>query len=977
MQNLFATVLLEELGIVVENRREVLSLLSVVVVQDGESLNVLGVRVRLLRNEFNQTHFAHLEHHVDDELEDSANVGEDNDLQESGQEVEQQVQLEEEQDQPQQVPPQDVQLDIEVEQVPQQDVQLAQEVEQEVEQDIQEGQPLQVAQPILGGIENIPQQQLDVVEGIAEGMVFVEEMPDIYGEQENVNPNIMNAPIQFVGIPVQEGVALGVLQEQVVNIQEPPALPPQQHDEIIPHDNDNGGEVEVEELEEFDIQVLEVEVDGDGDVVMLDLGEGDGEAGEGIDAQEPQIGHRYPLRDTRARREYREREQQRREREGDRNERGRRILGAQCLLYLRTRQLELASRSFSQFQCMNQDLTEKTEISPPLSILQQILHFKIHLQSGQHQLTEEELSQLLDNQGSKNELILYLIDEYITWAPANIEILVSLFAKRTSPDPEILVKTAACILRKEQMSESDDQVVLSLLNNASNRESILRQQILMKSCYALLWNRGVIQFDSKQFTSATIFFEASYSYSAAQDRAKTARAVGLCLLGSRNYSRALEWIALCHSVAGEHLEVADCFVSFKLALLRCDCEACEDSINLMIKCHDFEPHIMKIACQEAISSGMHKLAKKTLRKLHQMSLENASILQGLTESAILRCLIKCSLEILQIVYSNEEDYNEIINEICSEFDLVVKRLDSVGFNTFFGVFSDSGDVSVFAELEWFCFQSWNLALSSAEKEDHEKATVLFASSAMLMSNHPQPIHKQNSHTKTAYLLAASSALKIHDLNIDKNEAKSKSSLQTAKELIKRNKAIKEKDITDSDFLELFLDFEFVKRSGQMESLKRLIEGSRKSRSISGEHLIKLGMSFKDVAYQDPEISRMIFRIALQKLTAESSPRFDRIFMVQRMLIQQTYDLSQKLTLFQEALQLIQFHKRCASSFPAKEIHWLVASCWNQGLHDMRFNRREMALNFMTTSISLIEYCPELNERKESMLQEIERIKLSN
>eukprot|EP00210_Caulerpa_lentillifera_P004456 g4252.t1 len=330
MQNLFATVLLEELGIVVENRREVLSLLSVVVVQDGESLNVLGVRIRvlsghgniiyyfpleevaawarrtrvlLLGDEFNQTHFAHLEHHVDDEVEDSANVGGDYNSQESGQEVEQEVQLEEE-------------LEEEQEQVvPYQNVQLAQEVEQEHQ--------IQAAQPVLGGIENIPQQQLDVVEGIAEGMVFVEEMPDMYGEQENVNPNIMDAPIQFVGIPVQEGVALGVLQEQVVNIQEPPALPPPQHDEIVPIDHDNGGEVEVEEVEEFEIQV--VEVDGDGDVVMIDLGEGEGEVGEGIDAQEPQIGHRYPLRDTRARRQYREREQHRREREGDRNERGRRV----------------------------------------------------------------------------------------------------------------------------------------------------------------------------------------------------------------------------------------------------------------------------------------------------------------------------------------------------------------------------------------------------------------------------------------------------------------------------------------------------------------------------------------------------------------------------------------------------------------------------------------------------------------------------
>eukprot|EP00210_Caulerpa_lentillifera_P008420 g8032.t1 len=219
-------------------------------------------------------------HHACDEVEDSTFMGDYNPP-ENGQEVEQNVQLEH-------------------------------EVEQKVEEEIQQGNLLHEAQHenVLEGLENVPQEQVDTVEGIAEGMVVVEMIPDVYGEQENVNPNIMNAPIPVVGIPFQEGVAIGVLQEEVVNVQEPPILPPQEHDEIVPIDNDNEG--------------LEVEVDGDGDVIMVDVGEdvGDGVAGEEIGVQEAQIGHRYPLRDTRARREYREREQQRRDRVGDRDEEG-------------------------------------------------------------------------------------------------------------------------------------------------------------------------------------------------------------------------------------------------------------------------------------------------------------------------------------------------------------------------------------------------------------------------------------------------------------------------------------------------------------------------------------------------------------------------------------------------------------------------------------------------------------------------------
>eukprot|EP00210_Caulerpa_lentillifera_P006463 g6175.t1 len=342
MQNLFATVLLEELGIVVENRREVLSLLSVVVVQDGESLNVLGIRIRLLSghgnliyyfpleevatwtrrtrmlllgNEFNQIHFAHLEHHVDDELEDSANTEEYNPPEEE-QEVEQQVQLEQEIHQ-------DVQLAPEVEQEAHQAVQL--EVEQEVQVQAH-AHALHEAHHgnVLQAVENLPQQQANIVEGIAQGMVAVEEMPDVYGEQENVNPNIMDAPIAFVGIPFHEGVAIGVPQNQVVHVEEPPMLPPQPNDQLVVGDIDNGGlevEAEVEEVEEFEIQVEEVDIDGDGDVVMMDVGVVD----EEVDVQEPQLGHRYPLRDTRARREYHQREQERRDRAGDRNDEGRRV----------------------------------------------------------------------------------------------------------------------------------------------------------------------------------------------------------------------------------------------------------------------------------------------------------------------------------------------------------------------------------------------------------------------------------------------------------------------------------------------------------------------------------------------------------------------------------------------------------------------------------------------------------------------------
>lgn len=55
--------------------------------------------------------------------------------------------------------------------------------------------------------------------------------------------------------------------------------------------------------------------------------------------------------------------------------------------------------------------------------------------------------------------------------------LVHLLNRRTPPDPEILLKTASCLLTKEQDSESVDQIIFKLLSSASNRDSLMQSQV--------------------------------------------------------------------------------------------------------------------------------------------------------------------------------------------------------------------------------------------------------------------------------------------------------------------------------------------------------------------------------------------------------------------------------------------------------------------------------------------------------------------
>lgn len=70
--------------------------------------------------------------------------------------------------------------------------------------------------------------------------------------------------------------------------------------------------------------------------------------------------------------------------------------------------------------------------------------------------------------------------------------LVHLLSKKTSPDPEILIKIASCLLIKDQDSESVDQIILKLLNSASNRDSLIQSQvrILVELIFSLYAGSG-------------------------------------------------------------------------------------------------------------------------------------------------------------------------------------------------------------------------------------------------------------------------------------------------------------------------------------------------------------------------------------------------------------------------------------------------------------------------------------------------------
>lgn len=51
-------------------------------------------------------------------------------------------------------------------------------------------------------------------------------------------------------------------------------------------------------------------------------------------------------------------------------------------------------------------------------------------------------------------------------------------------------------------------------------------------------------------------------------------------------------------------------------------------------------------------------------------------------------------------------------------------------------------------------------------------------------------------------------------------------------------------------------------------------------------------------------------------------------------------------------------------FPTcRELQWLVSTCWNRGCHHATFERPNEAVGFMEVALQLLQFCPELHDRK--------------
>lgn len=113
---------------------------------------------------------------------------------------------------------------------------------------------------------------------------------------------------------------------------------------------------------------------------------------------------------------------------------------------------------------------------------------------------------------------------------------VNILQQRFANDADLLLKVASMVLDKDQVTDAEDHTVLQILAPGS-AHSIVAFQDLRSDAFTLLWNRGVDHFQKKAYTKATAFFEASYGFCVQDQLAKTIRALALCLVAIKDYTR--------------------------------------------------------------------------------------------------------------------------------------------------------------------------------------------------------------------------------------------------------------------------------------------------------------------------------------------------------------------------------------------------------------------------------------------------------
>lgn len=186
-------------------------------------------------------------------------------------------------------------------------------------------------------------------------------------------------------------------------------------------------------------------------------------------------------------------------------------------------------------------------------------------------------------------------------------------------------------------------------------------------------------------------------------------------------------------------------MQFKIELqARNETDACKQ-IERMLKCPDFEPEFLNLACHEAIACKTITVAVAALSSM--LSLYSSERILATGEVVVLRNLI-----LLLIQEKNKR------SDVLKYFKYTQKRLQDVGCEKFFGAGSNGE-----REVKWFSGASWNEAMECGSEQDWKSCAEFFAISSNFYSLLPKSLGSLQ-FVQTALLLCVSALLAAVDVN---------------------------------------------------------------------------------------------------------------------------------------------------------------------------------------------------------------------
>nr|PNR59206.1 hypothetical protein PHYPA_001997 [Physcomitrium patens] len=488
-----------------------------------------------------------------------------------------------------------------------------------------------------------------------------------------------------------------------------------------------------------------------------------------------------------------------------------------------------------------------------------------------------------------------------------------------------------------------------------------RRQIAQKQqqfIHALLWTSGSEHFKAKMYKTSIRLFEASMLYivrdgEGSMLEAKSLRVLCLCHMALSQFERAAEVIDKAEKIDPS---IASIFLKLKIGLqTRNEAEACKE-VERMLKCTDFEPEFLNLACHEAIACKTITVAVAALSNM--LSLYSSDRVMVTEEVVVLRNLI------LLLIQGKTKR-----SDILWHFKYANKRLQELGYEKFFGTGS-SGE----REAKWYSGASWNQAMECGKEQDWKSCFEFYAISSNFYCVLP-PTPGSLRSVQTALLLCVSALLTTDDVNETEVIHIATTYLDKCQEVHKKLVAIDDSGSkTDGSFgiyLHL-LQFELKGRAKEDAEQLKILKQCSNMPGFTAEHFFKMGLEASRRKEPSMEVASAAFRMCLTLTLSAPNADYKIVAALVRKMINlanaRCKDGPEVLDLYKQAQQILLGLGN--NLYPQDEAQWLVSTAWNRAALYLKLLKYDKAEIWMGVALELLKHVPTMEIHRPSMMESL-------